>query len=101
MFAESLSNLLDHPIEIVHSFQLQLFSDAWFLEAMDSYLQLRLAKKSSAPTYVYLFTHKGSASFSEVFHGGRENFMGRKLIDISLKRLLFLLYKIHEQVLVM
>lgn len=43
---------------------------------MDWYLQLRFSKKSAAPTYVYLFTHKGSASFTEIFQGGRENYIG-------------------------
>lgn len=57
-------------------FELQLFTDAWFLEALDQYLELRLSHENIAPTYVYLFTHKGSASFTEVFKGGQENYYG-------------------------
>lgn len=43
---------------------------------MDQYLELRLAHKKRAPTYVYLFTHKAAASFTEIFKGGRENYWG-------------------------
>lgn len=32
--------------------------------------------KKIGPTYVYLFAHKGSASFTEIFKGGRENYYG-------------------------
>ncbi|XP_031627736.1 venom carboxylesterase-6 [Contarinia nasturtii] len=53
-----------------------LFTDGWFLEAMDQYLELRLSHENIAPTYVYLFTHKGSASFTEIFKGGQENYWG-------------------------
>lgn len=45
---------------------------------MDQYLELRFAHKSFAPTYAYLFTHKGAASFTEIFKGGRENYWGKK-----------------------
>lgn len=72
-----LLKILDLLAEIFISFQLQLFTDAWFLEAMDWYLQLRFANKSPAPTYVYLFTHKGAASFTEIFQGGPENYFGK------------------------
>lgn len=44
---------------------------------MHQYLELRFAHKNIAPTYVYLFTHKGSASFTEIFKGGRENYWGK------------------------
>lgn len=49
---------------------------------MDEYLRIRLLgrnKRTSkpGPTYVYLFSHKGQASFTEIFHGGRENFYGK------------------------
>lgn len=43
---------------------------------MDQYLELRLSHKKRAPTYVYLFTHKAAASFTEIFKGGRENYWG-------------------------
>lgn len=42
---------------------------------MDFYLQKRLTNKRSGPTYVYLFAHKGAASFTEIFKGG-EHFHG-------------------------
>lgn len=45
---------------------------------MDQYLELRLSHKNIAPTYVYLFTHKGSASFTEIFKGGQENYWGKE-----------------------
>ncbi|KAG4076411.1 hypothetical protein HA402_005854 [Bradysia odoriphaga] len=58
-----------------------LFTDGWFLAGMDEYLRIRLLggnKRTSkpGPTYVYLFSHKGQASFTEIFKGGRENFYG-------------------------
>lgn len=59
---------------------MQLFTDGWFLEAMDQYLELRLEHKKRAPTYVYLFTHKAAASFTEIFKGGRENYWGKYFI---------------------
>ncbi|XP_055308049.1 juvenile hormone esterase isoform X2 [Sitodiplosis mosellana] len=68
-FANSLSKEKEKNVT-------NLFTDAWFLEAMDQYLELRLSHKKVAPTYVYLFTHKGSASFTEIFKGGRENYYG-------------------------
>lgn len=61
----------------------QLFTDGWFLEAMDLYLKQRFEQKSKAPTYVYLFTHKGSASFTEIFHGGRDNYFGTAVLNLS------------------
>ncbi|XP_023303516.2 venom carboxylesterase-6 [Lucilia cuprina] len=58
-----------------------LISDGWFIAGIDEYIRLRLksykaAPKNVAPTYVYLFEHKGAASFSELFKGGREMFYG-------------------------
>lgn len=63
-------------------FHFQLFTDGWFLAGMDEYLRIRLLgenKRSSkpGPTYVYLFAHKGQASFTEIFQGGKENFYGK------------------------
>ncbi|XP_001992565.2 venom carboxylesterase-6 [Drosophila grimshawi] len=51
-----------------------LISDGWFVAGVDEYLKLR--SKSLSPTYVYLFDHKGAASFSEIFKGGRNEFYG-------------------------
>lgn len=56
-------------------------SDGWFIAGIDEYIRLRLksykaAPNTVAPTYVYLFEHKGAASFSELFKGGREMFYG-------------------------
>lgn len=42
---------------------------------MDLYLQKRIESSNAGPTYVYLFAHKGSASFTEIFKGG-ETFYG-------------------------
>ncbi|XP_060664137.1 LOW QUALITY PROTEIN: venom carboxylesterase-6 [Drosophila nasuta] len=55
-----------------------LISDGWFVAGVDEYLQMRLQDKqqSVAPTYVYLFDHKGAASFSELFKGGHNEFYG-------------------------
>lgn len=46
---------------------------------MDQYLEMRLSHKKIAPTYTYLFSHKGSASFTEIFKGGKENYWGENL----------------------
>lgn len=54
---------------------------------MDQYLELRLSHKKRASTYVYLFTHKAAASFTEIFKGGRENYWGndfRQFVGLSL-----------------
>ncbi|SPP78197.1 venom carboxylesterase-6 [Drosophila guanche] len=52
-----------------------LISDGWFVAGIDEYLRLRLSQ-SGGPTYVYLFDHKGAASFSEIFKGERNEFYG-------------------------
>lgn len=57
-------------------FSAKVFGDGWFLSAMDSYLQLRFAAKDPAPTYVYLFTHKGSASYTALFGGDPDKYYG-------------------------
>nr|AXB38858.1 juvenile hormone esterase [Sitodiplosis mosellana] len=61
-----------------------LISDGWFLGAMDSYLQMRLAHDDASSTYVYLLTHKATASFSELFNGGPETFYGVSHADEKL-----------------
>lgn len=46
---------------------------------MDEYLRIRLSNNKNrkiGTTYVYLFAHKASASFTEIFKGGRENYYG-------------------------
>lgn len=63
------------------SFPKKVFTDGWFLAGMDEYTAKRLAQGSAAgPTYVYLFAHKGEASFTEIFEGGREEFYGNSII---------------------
>ncbi|XP_030378452.1 venom carboxylesterase-6 isoform X2 [Scaptodrosophila lebanonensis] len=52
-----------------------LISDGWFIAGIDEYLRLRMAA-GKAPTYVYLFDHKGAASFSEIFKGGHDDYYG-------------------------
>lgn len=54
----------------------QLISDGWFVAGIDEYLRLRMSQEDVAPTYVYLFDHKGAASFSEIFKGERNEFYG-------------------------
>lgn len=61
-----------------------MYSDAWFLAGMDEYLRIRLLghnKRNSTlkvgETYVYLFAQKASASFTEIFKGGAENYYGK------------------------
>lgn len=54
----------------------QLFGDGWFLTAMDLYLRMRLEHDIASPTFVYLLTHRATASFSEVFLGDPEKFQG-------------------------
>ncbi|XP_058058216.1 venom carboxylesterase-6-like [Anopheles bellator] len=63
-----------------------LYSDAWFLAGMDEYIRIRLLtdrtdvtsppRTNIGPTYVYLFAQKASASFTEIFEGGKENYYG-------------------------
>lgn len=53
-----------------------LWTDGWFFHAMIDYLKLRFSNKNQANTFVYLFTHKGSASFTEIFKGGSETHYG-------------------------
>ncbi|XP_055911613.1 venom carboxylesterase-6 [Eupeodes corollae] len=58
-----------------------LITDGWFTAGLDEYLRLRVDalskdKTSVGPTYVYLFDHKGAASFTEIFEGGKEDYYG-------------------------
>lgn len=60
---------------------LQLISDGWFIAGIDEYIRLRIQNRKEnpqgvGPTFVYLFEHKGAASFSELFKGGREDYYG-------------------------
>ncbi|KAH8290099.1 hypothetical protein KR044_013383 [Drosophila immigrans] len=52
-----------------------LVSDGWFVAGVDEYLRMRL-QHEAAETFVYLFDHKGAASFSEIFQGERNEFYG-------------------------
>lgn len=53
-----------------------LYTDNWFFLGMVDYLKLRLMNEQRAATFVYLFTHKGSCSFTEIFKGGSESYYG-------------------------
>lgn len=53
-----------------------LYTDGWFFHAMIDYLKLRFTNEQRAETFVYLFTHKGACSFTEIFKGGSEAFYG-------------------------
>lgn len=46
------------------------------MEGLDLYLRQRLTHSKSAPTFVYLYSHKGPASFTEIFGGERETYYG-------------------------
>lgn len=50
------------------------------MAGIDEYLRQRLDGKKTipvGPTWVYLFAHKGAASLTEIFKGGRENYFGK------------------------
>ena len=53
-----------------------LYTDGWFFHAMIDYLKLRFTDEKRAETFVYLFTHKGACSFTEIFKGGSEAYYG-------------------------
>lgn len=53
-----------------------LYTDGWFFSAMIEYLKIRFTDPAHADTFVYLFTHKGSCSFTEIFKGGAESYWG-------------------------
>lgn len=60
-------------------FSSQIYTDSWFLAGIDEYLKIRLLGNptvKNAATYVYLFAHKGAASLTEIFKGGRETYYG-------------------------
>lgn len=59
---------------------------------MDSYLQLRLNGKNASPTYVYLLTHKGSASYTVLFNGDPDKFYGVSHADEN-----FYLFPVRER----
>lgn len=73
-------NIFSHPFNknklIFCFYNFQLFTDGWFLAGFDETVRERLQHNDAAPTFVYLFAHKGEASFTEIFHGGKENFYG-------------------------
>jgi carboxylesterase type B len=53
-----------------------LYTDGWFFHAMIDYLKLRFSSADRSDTFVYLFTHKGACSFTEIFKGGSEAYYG-------------------------
>lgn len=60
-------------------------TDGWFTGGLDEYLRLRLdalaSKKTPVgSTYVYQFDHKGAASFTEIFEGGKEDYYGKNVL---------------------
>ncbi|KAL7019624.1 hypothetical protein ACKWTF_011182 [Chironomus riparius] len=58
-----------------------LWSDGWFVNGFIDYLHQRLKSNNQDNTYVYLFSHKGSISFSEVFGGDPEKYYGTSHLD--------------------
>lgn len=53
-----------------------MWSDGLFVNGFIDNLQQRLDGNNRDNTYVYLFSHKGSISFSELFGGSPEKFIG-------------------------
>lgn len=64
------------------------------MAGFDEYLRNRLLEtsdtvssrgsgSSTGPTYVYMFAHKGEATFTEIFHGGRENYYGKLSTELE------------------
>lgn len=53
----------------------QLWTDGHFIGILEN-VEFRLRDNLRDQTYVYLFSHKGSASFTELDGGGAENFYG-------------------------
>lgn len=53
-----------------------LWTDAWFFHSTIDYLKQRFSSPQRNSTYVYLFTHKGASSFSEIFKAGSETYYG-------------------------
>lgn len=58
-----------------------MWSDGWFVNGFIDYLHQRLKSNNQDNTYVYLFSHKGSISFSEVFGGDPEKYYGTSHLD--------------------
>ncbi|CAG9809984.1 unnamed protein product [Chironomus riparius] len=53
-----------------------MWSDGWMVNGIIDNLQQRLEGNNRDNTYVYLFSHKGSISFSEILGANREKFFG-------------------------
>jgi carboxylesterase type B len=53
-----------------------MWTDGWFLSGVMDGLATRLRDNNRDNTYVYLFTHKGVASISEISGGREEKFYG-------------------------
>ncbi|KAL7015755.1 hypothetical protein ACKWTF_016653 [Chironomus riparius] len=59
----------------------KMWSDGCFFNGFIDYLQQRLKSNNHDNTYVYLFSHKGSISFSEVFGGDPMKYYGTSHLD--------------------
>lgn len=59
----------------------QMWTDAWMIQGAVDNLKQRLKDKRRSNTYVYLFSHKGSASFTEFVGGDPETFYGTSHLD--------------------
>lgn len=57
-----------------------MYSDAFFIGILDN-LEFRLKDNIRDNTFVYLFSHKGAASFSEVLNGESDKFYGTCHVD--------------------
>lgn len=68
---------------------LQLYSDGWFYAGFNEYLKLRFTGQNfsanAAPTFVYLFAHKGESSLTEYFGGDKETFYGKNVETLFFK----------------
>ncbi|KAF7269615.1 hypothetical protein GWI33_017341 [Rhynchophorus ferrugineus] len=50
-----------------------MYTDGWFLNCADEAVRLH-KNHTQHPVYYYLFSHRGSASFTEIFGGGEEDY---------------------------
>lgn len=85
MIACSYSNSIQFKNRnFIWNFELifQLFHDGWFTHAADTLLRKRMSN-DAAPTYHYLFTHRGSATGSVAFGGDANTWYGKFILNLK------------------
>lgn len=66
---------------------------------MDEYFRIRFSQENKwkrGTTFIYLFNHKASASFTEIFKGGRENYYGERYLANVTKSELSIIFKSYQ-----